>query len=156
MISSSEISRLGKFDFPFKLNDITRAYFERAAALETGQLASDMRAILRNPPDADALARLTNIPMYNAMFRTTCVATMLDGGHATNALPQRARAIVNCRILPGEPVDEVQKTLVRVMANAKINLAPDGDAVLSPAPPLSAELMTPVEAITAQMWPACR
>ena len=147
------LSRLGKFDFPFKLNDITRAYFERAAALETGQLASDMRAILRTPPDAEALMRLTNIPMYNATFRTTCVATMLDAGHATNALPQRARAVVNCRILPGEPVDEVQKTLVRVMANDKISIAPDGAAVLSPAPPLSAELMTPVEAITAQMWP---
>ena len=147
------LSRLGKFDFPFKLNDITRTYFERAAALESGQLASDMRAILRNPPDADALARLTLLPIYNSMFRTTCAATMLDAGHATNALPQRARAVVNCRILPGEPVDEVRNTLVRVMANDKINIAPDGAAVLSPPPPLSTEIMAPVEAITAQMWP---
>ena len=147
------LSRLGKFDFPFKLNGITRTYFERAAALESGQLASDMRAILREPPDADALARLTNIPLYNPMFRTTCVATMLDAGHATNALPQRARAVVNCRILPGEAVDEVQKTLARVMTNDKISITPDGAAVLSPPPPLTAEIMQPVEAITAQMWP---
>ena len=147
------LSRLGKFDFPFKLNDITRAYFGRAAALESGQLASDMRAILRNPPDADAIARLTHLPMYNPMFRTTCVATMLDAGHATNALPQRARAVVNCRILPGEAVDEVRNTLVRVMDNSKISITPDGTAVLSPPPPLTADIMQPVEAITAQMWP---
>ena len=147
------LSRLGKFDFPFKLNDITRAYFERAAALESDQLAADMRAILRTPPDPDALARLTHIPLYNPMFRTTCVATMLEAGHATNALPQRARAVVNCRILPGEAVDEVQKTLARVMADDKISITPDGTAVLSPPPPLTAEIMAPVEAITAQMWP---
>ena len=147
------LARLGQFDFPFKLNGITRAYFERAAALERGQLAADMRAILREPPDADALARLTGMPQFNPMFRTTCVATMLDAGHATNALPQRARAVVNCRILPGEPVDEVQKTLARVMANDKISITPDGSAVLSPPPPLTPEIMEPVEAITAQMWP---
>jgi acetylornithine deacetylase/succinyl-diaminopimelate desuccinylase-like protein len=147
------LSRLGKFDFLFKLNDVTRAYFERTSAVETGQLAADMKAILHDPPDSQALARLGDIPPYNALFRTTCVATMLDAGHATNALPQRARGVVNCRILPGEPVDEVQKTLVRVMADDKISIKPDGVAVLSPPPPLTAEIMRPVEAISAQMWP---
>lgn len=147
------LSRLGKFDFPFKLNDASRAYFERASALESGQVAADMKAILRDPPDAQALARLGDVPPYNALFRTTCVGTMLDAGHATNALPQRARGVVNCRILPGEPVDEVQKTLVRVMADEKIKITPDGVAVLSPPPPIAAEIMKPVEAITAQIWP---
>ena len=147
------LSRLGKFDFPFKLNEITRVYFERASDLESGQVAADMKAILRDPPDPQALARLGNVPPYNALFRTTCVATMLDAGHATNALPQRARGVVNCRILPGESVDEVQKTLVRVMADDKIKITPDGIAVLSPPPPLTAEIMKPVEAISAQMWP---
>ena len=147
------LARLAKFDFPFQLNDITRSYFERAAALESGPLARDMRAILRNPPAADALARLTQLPMYNPMFRTTCVATMLDAGHATNALPQRARAVVNCRILPGEPVDAVRNTLTQVIDNSRISITPDGTAVLSPPPPLTAEIMQPVEAITAQMWP---
>src|ERR1019366_8986456 len=126
------LSRLGKFDFPFKLNEITRAYFERASDLESGQGAADMKAILRDPPDPQALARLGNVPPYNALFRTTCVATMLDAGHATNALPQRARGVVNCRILPGESIDEVQKTLVRLMADDKIKITPDGIAVLSP------------------------
>ena len=147
------LSRLGKFDFPFRLNEVSRAYFDRAAALESGQLAADMKAILREPPDPQALARLGNLPPYNAMFRTTCVATMLDAGHAANALPQRARGVVNCRILPGEAVDEVQKTIVRVMADDKINIKPDGVAVLSPAPPLSPEIMEPVSRITSDMWP---
>ena len=147
------LSRLGKFDFPFKLNEVTRAYFERAAQFESGQTAADMKAILRDPPDAQALARLGNIPPYNSITRTTCVATMLDAGHATNALPQRARGVVNCRILPGESVEDVQKTLVRVLADDQIGITPDGKAVLSPAPPLTPEIMRPVETITAQMWP---
>jgi acetylornithine deacetylase/succinyl-diaminopimelate desuccinylase-like protein len=132
---------------------VTRAYFERASALESGQVAADMKAILRNPPDAQALARLGDMPVYNSQLRTTCVATMLDAGHATNALPQRARGVVNCRILPGEPVDEVEKTLVRVMADDKISIKPDGVAVLSPQPPLTAEIMQPVQKISAEMWP---
>jgi acetylornithine deacetylase/succinyl-diaminopimelate desuccinylase-like protein len=147
------LSKLAKFDFPFKLNDVTRAYFERTAQLETGQLAADKKAILQDPPDAQALARINNIPALNALVRTTCVATMLDAGHATNALPQRARAVVNCRILPSETVDEVEATLVRVFANEKIRISRDGVAVHSPAPPLSTEIMRPVEEITAQMWP---
>jgi len=147
------LSRLGKFDFPFKFNEVTRAYFERTAAVESGQLAADMKAILHNPPDAQALARIGNLPPYNALVRTTCVATMLDAGHATNALPQRARGVVNCRIMPDESVAEVQKTIVRVMADDKISIKPDGVAVSSPAPPLSAEIMDPVNKITADMWP---
>jgi acetylornithine deacetylase/succinyl-diaminopimelate desuccinylase-like protein len=147
------LSRLGKFDFPAKLNPVTRSFFERMSQLETGQVAADMKAITRDPPDPQALARLSQNPGYNTLVRTTCVATMLDAGHATNALPQRARAVVNCRILPGESVPEVQKTLVRVLADDKIKIAPDGEPVLSPAPPLNAEVMKPVEQINAQMWP---
>ena len=147
------LARLAQFDFPFKLLPVTRSYFERAADFESGQTAADMKAIVREPPDAAALSRLADRPMFNALMRTTCVATMLDAGHATNALPQRARAVVNCRVLPGESVDEVQKTLTRVLANDKIALTPDGDAVLSPPPPLTPEILRPVNEITAAMWP---
>ena len=147
------LSRLGKFDFPFKLTPVTRAYFERAAALESGQTAADMTAILRDPPDPQALARLSMMPAYNAQFRTTCVATMLDAGHATNALPQRAHGVVNCRVIPGESVAEVEKTLTRVLADAKISVKPDGEPVLAPPAPLTPEIMRPVEQISAQMWP---
>ncbi len=147
------LARLAKFDFPFKLTPVTRAYFERAAALESGQVAADMKAILLDPPDPQALARLSRVPAHNAQFRTTCVATMIDAGHATNALPQRARAVVNCRVIPGDPVPEVEKTLVRVLANDKISVKPDGVAVLAPPAPLTPDIMRPVEQIAAQMWP---
>ena len=147
------LARLGAYDFPFKLSATTRAYFERMSAIETGQTAADMKAILREPPDAEAIARLSANPLNNSTFRTTCVATMLDAGHATNALPQRARATVNCRILPGESLAEVRDTLARVMADEKIRITPAHEPTLSPPPPLSAELVGPIEKVSAQMWP---
>jgi acetylornithine deacetylase/succinyl-diaminopimelate desuccinylase-like protein len=112
-----------------------------------------MKAILREPPDPEAIVRLSASPINNSTFRTTCVATMLDAGHATNALPQRARAIVNCRILPSEPVAEVQRTLVRVLADDKISVTPTHEPALSPPPPLSPEIIGPIEKVSAQMWP---
>jgi len=148
------LSRLGKFDFPFKLSDTTRNYFSRTAQVVSGQVASDMQAILRVPADAEAMSRLASAhPFYNASVRTTCVATMMDAGHATNALPQRARAVVNCRILPGESVAEVQRTLTRVMADDKITISPMGVATESAPPPLNPQLMKAVEELTATMWP---
>ena len=150
---ASGLARLGAYDFAFRLSDTTRAYFERMSRIETGRDAADMKAILRDPPDAEAIARLSVNPTNNATFRTTCVATMLEAGHATNALPQRARATVNCRILPGESVEEVTGTLVRVLANDRIMVAPTHAPTLSPAPPLTREILGPVEAVSAQMWP---
>jgi len=148
------LARLGAYDFPFKLSATTRAYFERMSGIETGQTAADMKAILREPPDSEAIARLSAAnPLNNSMFRTTCVATMLDAGHATNALPQRARATVNCRILPGESVAEVQRTLARVMADDKIRITPTHEPALSPPPPLTPEIIGPIERVSAQMWP---
>ncbi len=147
------LTRLAAYDFPFKLSATTRAYFERMARIETGQAAADMKAILRDPPDPDAIARLSATPGNNSTFRTTCVATMLEAGHATNALPQRARATVNCRILPGESVAEVQQTLARVLADDQITITPTHAPTLSPPPPLTREILGPVEAVSAQMWP---
>ena len=148
------LARLGAFDFPFKLTDTTRLYFERMSKIEQGPMAADMAAILRNPPDPQAIARLSSSTAFNnATVRTTCVATMVDAGHATNALPQRARAIVNCRILPGDPVDEVTRTLVRVLADDKIKLTPTHQAVLSPPPPLTREILGPAEKVSAELWP---
>jgi acetylornithine deacetylase/succinyl-diaminopimelate desuccinylase-like protein len=147
------LARLGAFEFPFRLSPATRAFFERMANIESGQAAADMRAILREPPDAQAVARLARTPLYNATFRTTCTATMMEAGHATNALPQRARASVNCRILPGESVPEVRRTLVRVLANERIRVDPVGEPVLSPPPPLDPQVLGAVEALTNEMWP---
>ncbi|HZD21383.1 MAG TPA: M20/M25/M40 family metallo-hydrolase, partial [Burkholderiales bacterium] len=97
------LARLGKYDFPVKLNETTRAWFERGAPFEEPQTGADMKALAAGHADAAALARLSAKPAYNAHMRITCVATMLNGGHAPNALPQIARANVNCRVLPGEP-----------------------------------------------------
>src|SRR6267378_2678222 len=96
------LSRLQSFSFPAKINEITRSYFAQTAAMETGQVAVDMKAVAQQPPDTVATQRLSAMPYYNSLLRTTCVATMLSGGHAPNALPQTARANVNCRIFPGE------------------------------------------------------
>jgi acetylornithine deacetylase/succinyl-diaminopimelate desuccinylase-like protein len=147
------LSRLAKFDFPLRLSGPVRIYFERVSKFESGQVADDMGAILREPPDPAAVARLSDIPRYNAQLRTTCVATMLEAGHAMNALPQRARAIVNCRLLPGDSVEEVRRTLVRVLADERIEITPLGEAVISPPAPLTPQLLEPVERVSAQMWP---
>ncbi len=145
--------RLAKFDFPVKLNEVTRAFFERMSTLEMGEIARDMKAIARTPPDPSAGLRLCVSPYYNAMMRTTCVATQLEAGHAMNALPQMARAIVNCRMLPGESPDEVQQTLVKVLADDAIVVSPLNEPKLSPPSLLQPEILQPIERITSEMWP---
>jgi acetylornithine deacetylase/succinyl-diaminopimelate desuccinylase-like protein len=145
--------RLGRFDFPARLNETVRQFFERSAALQTGRLADDMRAVARMTPDADAIARLSTDPAYNAVMRTTCVATRLEAGHANNALPQMARAVVNCRMLPGERADDVARTLVEVLANDKIGITATSQEIASPPSALNPEVMGHVERLTAEMWP---
>jgi acetylornithine deacetylase/succinyl-diaminopimelate desuccinylase-like protein len=148
------LSRLGQFTFPFKLSAVTRAFYERMSKIEQGQVAADMKAILTDPPDQAALERLYAVhPVHNATVRTTCVATKMEAGHADNALPQRARATVNCRILPGEPVDAVEATLRRVLADERITISRIGDGVISPMPPLTPKLMKAVEETSEAMWP---
>ncbi len=114
------LGRLEHAVFPFELNAVTRAYFERMAALENKQTAGDVRAILKTPPDAAAMARLSSDARYNSTMRTTCVATLMRAGHAPNALPQSAQANVNCRILPGHSKEEVRQDLIRIFADPKV------------------------------------
>jgi acetylornithine deacetylase/succinyl-diaminopimelate desuccinylase-like protein len=147
------LRRLGRHAFPVKLTEATRAFFERMAALESGQDAEDMRAIVGNPADLAASARLATRPTYNALLRTTCVATRLDAGIAKNVLPQLARATVNCRVLPGESVAEVQKTLTRVLANDKIVVSQMEDYTPSPPSPLKHDVVQAIERLTAEFWP---
>lgn len=148
------LGRLSDFQFPVEFNDTTRAFFARMAEIETGQRSADRRAILRSPPDAEAMARIVADPSYNAILHTTCVATMLDAGHAPNALPQRASANVNCRIFPGHPQDEIRRTLEQVVADPGIHVSfVDPPERVSPPPVLTREILAPVEAITAQLWP---
>jgi acetylornithine deacetylase/succinyl-diaminopimelate desuccinylase-like protein len=145
--------KLGAFDFPVHLNDVTRAYFSKSAAIVEPEMGAAMTALVANPPDAKAAAIVSTDPSYNSQLRTTCVATMLEGGHASNALPQRARATVNCRILPDEDPVEVQKTLVRVVANDKVTVSAAGQARNTKIIPLPPELQTQIERVTAELWP---
>ncbi len=147
------LDNLSKFDFPVNLNEGTRVYFERTSKIETGQLAEDMKELIKSSPAADAIARLSVFPNYNATMRTTCVATMISGGHAENALPQTATATINCRILPGEDPEKIKETLINVFADAGISVAAIKPAKPSPPSPLSADVFGPIERITQQMWP---
>jgi acetylornithine deacetylase/succinyl-diaminopimelate desuccinylase-like protein len=147
------LARLSKFQFPAHVNEVTMAYYERMASLYSGQTATDMRAVAKNPPDRAAVTRLSKSPQHNALLRTTCVATRLEAGHADNALPQLAQAVVNCRILPGESPAEVRSTLIRVIADPRISVYPVEDAVESQPSPLNPEVIGAIERITTQMWP---
>jgi len=147
------LDRLAPFSFPVKLNEVSRAYFERAAALEAGSLADDMRGVLRDPPDSAAVARLAAVPFYNSKLRTTCVATVLAAGHAENALPQSAQATVNCRILPDQAPAEVEATLRRVVADDRIAMRTTYAPIPSPPSPLTPAIMGPIERLVAEQFP---
>jgi acetylornithine deacetylase/succinyl-diaminopimelate desuccinylase-like protein len=151
---AAALARVEAYEFPVELNDTTRAFFARMATIEEGQLAADMKAILATPPDPAALARIVEDPGRNSILRTTCVATQLDAGHAPNALPQRAVANVNCRILPAHSQEEIRRTLEGVVADPGIavTFAAPPERV-SPPPPLTEEFMWAVERITEEMWP---
>jgi acetylornithine deacetylase/succinyl-diaminopimelate desuccinylase-like protein len=150
---ANAIGRLSRFHFPVNLNETTRAYFERSSGLASGQLAADMRAITKNERDSAAAARLSMSPFYNAQLRTTCVPTMLEGGHAPNALPQTARALVNCRILPTETPEAVRATLVRVIGDDSVKVTPIDSGAPGKPSPLLPIVMNPVEKVTQRLWP---
>ena len=145
--------RIRNHDFPVSLNEVTQMFFERSAELEEGELADAMRGVLASPPDPSAIAYFADTPYYNSRLRTTCVATRLDAGHADNALPQRATATVNCRVLPGESIDAVHNTLETVIGNDNISVSRAAPAKPSPPSPLTPEVLGAIETITEDMWP---
>ncbi|HET8691342.1 MAG TPA: M20/M25/M40 family metallo-hydrolase [Steroidobacteraceae bacterium] len=152
---SNGLARLGAHRFPVALNPVTRAYFEAMSKLAATAVARDMRAVLASPPDEAAALRLWEAdPAWNAMLRTTCIVTVIEGGHAPNAIPQRVRANVNCRILPGVPVDDVQAEIARVLADPAITVTPVGEGgVQSAMPPLSEAILGPAREVAAKIWP---
>jgi acetylornithine deacetylase/succinyl-diaminopimelate desuccinylase-like protein len=158
------LGRLERYQFAFELNPVTRAHFESLAKIMPADVAADMRAMVKNPPDRAAIARLSQNPIYNSEMHTTCVATRLDAGHANNALPQTARANVNCRILPGHTREEIRQELIKVFNDPKVAVryvANDGKTVTERAPDqlgyapvgLRDDVMKPLEQIAGQMWP---
>lgn len=148
------LSRLSEFDFPVQLNETTRLYFSRMAERESGQTANDMREVAKGSPDQEAVNRLAALSAYyNAQMRTTAVATLLEAGHAENALPQTARATVNCRILPDDSPDNVQRTIGRIVNDTAVVITRLADPKPSPLSPLRSDVMHTVETLASSMWP---
>ncbi|MFZ0274774.1 MAG: M20/M25/M40 family metallo-hydrolase [Acidobacteriaceae bacterium] len=157
------LERLQNYQFPFELNAITRAYFEKLATLESPETASDIHAMLAARPSQAAIARISESPEWNSTLHTTCVATRLQAGHANNALPQMAQANVNCRILPGHSREEVRQDLIRVFNDPKVMVkyVDNGGGIHSGAPDskgpppveLQPEVMKPLEKLVAVYWP---
>ncbi len=151
---SAALERLAAYRFPIALNDATRGYFEAQSRLVEDKVAGDMRAVLQSSDEAAATRLWALNPGWNSMLRTTCVATMIQGGHAPNALPQQVSANVNCRILPGVAVDAVQQQIARVLADDAIRITPsDEPVVIGPPPPLTPQIMQPVRKLAQRLWP---
>jgi acetylornithine deacetylase/succinyl-diaminopimelate desuccinylase-like protein len=157
------LGRLEHYEFPVQLNYVTRAYYEKLAATTIGQRAEDIKAILKTPPDPGAVERLSKDAVDHSKLRTTCVATRLQAGHANNALPQMAQAIVNCRIAPGSSAEDVRAKLVEIVADPKISVKYIGaigavedrprERLASAPPPLLPEVFQPLERVVEEMWP---
>jgi acetylornithine deacetylase/succinyl-diaminopimelate desuccinylase-like protein len=148
------LNRLSKYEFPIRLNETTRTFFGRIAQRESGTTQEDMLALLKTPMDLAAANRLATLrPYYNALMRTTWVPTLLSGGHAENALPQSARAVINCRMLPDETIGNVLATLHRILADTQIVVTQLGEPQPGPLSPLRKDVMDNVEKLTASMWP---
>jgi acetylornithine deacetylase/succinyl-diaminopimelate desuccinylase-like protein len=157
------LTRVQAYTFPFELNPVTRAYFSRMSSLETGHTAADMKAILETPPSTEAMERLSETPKYNSTMRTTCVATRLAGGHANNALPQSASAIVNCRILPSHSREETRQNLIEIIKDPKVSVRYESDAggitdtasddKGAPPAEMQPEIAKALEVVVGKMWP---
>jgi acetylornithine deacetylase/succinyl-diaminopimelate desuccinylase-like protein len=148
------LTRLAQYEFPIRLNETTRVFFQQAASQESGQVATDMRAVVKNSMDSAAANRLSaSSAYYNALLRTTCVPTMVTAGHAENALPQTATVVVNCRMLPDDSRENVKATLTRVLADSQISVAQLKESTPSPLSPLRKDVVDIVTKLTDLMWP---
>jgi len=147
--------RISQYDFPLEYTDASRSYLAQMGPVVGGDMGAAMSALAKDGTDAKAAAEVETDPGYNGMLHTTCVATMLDGGHATNALPQRARANINCRIFPGTTVEQVQAKLVDLVADPEIKVTILGarSEVTKAPPPLTPQIMKPIQAMAAKIWP---
>jgi acetylornithine deacetylase/succinyl-diaminopimelate desuccinylase-like protein len=160
---SGALVKISQYQFPFELNNVTRAYYESMAKIATGERAADIKGALKIPPDLAAVARLSKDAMDNSLMHTTCVATRLNGGHANNALPQSATANVNCRILPGHSLEEIRATLEKVVGDPKVKVQfrensnqlmdHGSDRHSYVPPPPRKEVFDPLQKVAAAMWP---
>jgi acetylornithine deacetylase/succinyl-diaminopimelate desuccinylase-like protein len=149
------LTRISQYEFPIEFTDASKAYLTRMAPIVGGEMGAAMAALVKDPTDAKAAAIVESDPGYNGMLHTTCVATMLDAGHATNALPQRARANINCRIFPGTTTDQVNAVLTKLVDDPKVSVTTLGarSEVTKAPPPLTPEIMGPITKEAAKIWP---
>jgi acetylornithine deacetylase/succinyl-diaminopimelate desuccinylase-like protein len=147
------LGRIEGYRFPVMMTATTRASFEKFAALEPGPESADLRAVANEPPDPAAAERLSQIVRLNAQLRTTCVATLISGGHAENALPQRAKATIQCRMMPGDTAEHVQGALTAALNDPKITVTLDSPPIVSPESPPTAQLTGKVARVVHSMWP---
>ena len=146
------LDRISKFAFPLKTNAVTREYFRAMSSIEKGAVKADLAAVANG--DAAAMQRIAaGSTPWNATLRTTCIATMLEGGHALNALPQLAAAIVNCRVLPEDSIGYVTAQLTKIVADTAVHLSVTGTPHMSPASPMRDDLMNTIKSLTTSMWP---
>jgi len=151
---SAGLLKIGAYDFPIESTDASREYFARMAPLTGGAMGAAMTEFSRAPHGGKAAAVLAGDPRYNAMMRTTCVATLISGGHATNALPQRVTANVNCRIFPGTTIETVRGKLQDLVGDSQVKItAQAARSEPSKAPPLVDAVMKPIISEAAKRWP---
>ena len=150
---ASALGAIQNHSFPVSFNEVTRAYFKATSLTMSKEDRGAMERLLKNPADEEAAGKFAEVPSVNSRLRTTCVATQLDAGHAENALPQRASATVNCRILPGVPPADVQAELIRLIADPDVSVTPMRPPTPSDASPLSEEVLDPIMQITQELWP---
>jgi acetylornithine deacetylase/succinyl-diaminopimelate desuccinylase-like protein len=156
---AAALLRIESYVFPAQFTDGNRAYFTGMAPIQAAKgnadVAAAMRALVKDPNDAQAIALVSaKDPSWNATLRTTCVATMLDAGHATNALPQRARANINCRIFPGVSAETVRQKLEELVADPKVVVSTlETRGPSSPPPPLTPQILAPVQKLAAEFFP---
>jgi acetylornithine deacetylase/succinyl-diaminopimelate desuccinylase-like protein len=146
------LERLSNFDFPVELNETTRSFFAKTAQLQGAQTAADFRAVAANQNNSAAVKRLSQSAYFNALLRTTCVATRLQGGHANNALPQTASAVVNCRMLPDDSPEQVQKTLEKVLADPRISVTVLNNTGAAPPSPVDPFVMRKLEELSSKLY----
>jgi acetylornithine deacetylase/succinyl-diaminopimelate desuccinylase-like protein len=152
---SAALVRVGEYKFPINPPQVTKEFFGRSAEHHSGQTATDMTAIGKGTADAAAFERIAHANRYwNAYLRTTCISTVIEGGHAPNAQPQRAEANINCRIMPGEKVEDIKRKITEIVADAKVSVELAAEpGPQSAAPALTPRIIGPVEKIVADMWP---
>jgi acetylornithine deacetylase/succinyl-diaminopimelate desuccinylase-like protein len=147
------LDRLSKYQFPLHMTATSRAYFAARATLESGQLKADMLSVAGSSPDPAAVARLSAAVDTNIMLRSTCVATQFDGGRSESALPELAKAVIQCRIIPGESQASVEKTITDVVADPAVKLTVIYPPDISPESPLDRRVFGEVETLGKEMWP---